>query len=110
MNVVYAEASRATVNVLIENHCEVVTPKTQRCCGAPHAEEGDTSTLRDLARYNIDTFEQWNLDYIVADCAACAAQTKEYVHLLRDEPSYHERAIAFSRRSATSPSYSRRFR
>jgi glycolate oxidase iron-sulfur subunit len=98
MNVVYAEASRATVNVLIENNCEVVTPKTQRCCGAPHAEEGDSTTLRELARYNIDAFEQWELDYIVADCAACASQTKEYAHLLRDEPAYHERAIAFSRK------------
>jgi glycolate oxidase iron-sulfur subunit len=98
MNVIYAEASRATVNVLIENNCEVVTPKQQRCCGAPHVEEGDTATLRELARYNIDTFERWDLDYIVADCAACASQTKEYVHLLRDEPAYRERAIAFSRK------------
>ena len=98
MNVIYAEASRATVNVLIENNCEVVTPKAQRCCGAPHAAEGDTNTLRELARHNVDLFEQWQLDYVVADCAACAAQTKEYVHLLRDDPTYHERAIAFSRK------------
>lgn len=98
MNVVYAEASRATVNVLIENGCEVVTPKTQRCCGAPHAAEGDARTLRELARYNVDLFEQWELDYVVSDCAACAAQTKEYAHLLRDEPEYRDRAIAFSRK------------
>lgn len=97
MNVVYAEASRATVNVLIENHCEVVTPKAQRCCGAPHAAEGDVETVRELARHNIDLFEQWNLDYVVADCAACAAQTKEYAHLLREDPKYHARAIAFSK-------------
>src|SRR5205085_8058918 len=98
MNVVYAEASRATVNVLIENNCEVVTPKAQRCCGAPHAAEGDTNTWRELARHNVDLFETWEFDYVVADCAACAAQTKEYVHLLRDEPAYRERAIAFSRK------------
>jgi len=98
MNVVYAEASRATVNVLIENGCEVVTPKAQRCCGAPHAAEGDARTLRELARHNVELFEQWELDYVVADCAACAAQTKEYVHLLRDEPEYYDRAVAFSRK------------
>jgi glycolate oxidase iron-sulfur subunit len=96
MNVVYAEASRATVNVLIENHCEVVTPKVQRCCGAPHAAEGDTTTLRELARHNVDLFSRWELDYVVADCAACAAQTKEYGHLLHDEPAYRDRAAAFS--------------
>lgn len=98
MNVVYAEASQATVNVLTENGCEVVTPRAQRCCGAPHAAEGDTKTLRELARHNVDLFESWELDYVVADCAACAAQTKEYAHLLRDDPEYHERAIAFSRK------------
>lgn len=98
MNVVYADASRATVSVLTENHCEVVTPKTQRCCGAPHAAEGDASSLRELARYNVDLFEQWELDYVVADCAACAAQTKEYAHLLRDDPAYRDRAAAFSRK------------
>ncbi len=98
MNVVYAEASRSTVNVLIENGCEVVTPKAQRCCGAPHAAEGDTRTLRELARHNVDLFENWDLDYVVSDCAACAAQTKEYAHLLRDEPEYRVRAIAFSRK------------
>jgi len=98
MNVVYAEASRATVNVLTENGCEVVTPKSQRCCGAPHAAEGDSRTLRELAKHNVDLFESWQLDYVVADCAACAAQTKEYAHLLRDEPAYRERAVAFSRK------------
>jgi glycolate oxidase iron-sulfur subunit len=98
MNVVYADASRATVGVLTENHCEVVTPKAQRCCGAPHAAEGDTDTLRDLARHNVDLFETWNLDYVVADCAACAAQTKEYAHLLRDDPAYRDRAAAFSKK------------
>ncbi len=98
MNVVYAEASRATVEVLVENHCEVVTPKAQRCCGAPHAAEGDTNTLRELARHNVDLFERLQLDYVVADCAACAAQTKEYAHLLRDEPAYRDRAIAFSKK------------
>lgn len=98
MNVVYAEASRATVNVLAENGCEVVTPRAQRCCGAPHAAEGDTRSLRELARHNVDVFTAWELDYIVADCAACAAQTKEYAHLLRDEPAYRDRAVAFSRK------------
>ncbi len=98
MNVVYAEVSRSTVNVLVENHCEVVTPKVQRCCGAPHSAEGDTETVRDLARHNIDLFESFNVDYVVADCAACAAQTKEYAHLLREDAVYHERAVSFSRK------------
>ena len=53
-------------------------------------------TLKRLARHNVDLFNSYELDYIVADCAACSAQTKEYAHLLRDETEYGERAAAFS--------------
>ena len=96
MNVVFAESSQSTLNVLVENGCEVVTPKAQKCCGAPHAGEGDFKGLRELARQNVDLFSKWDLDYIVADCAACSAETKKYGELLHDEPEYAERAKAFS--------------
>jgi len=96
MTLVLARASRATVDVLTANGCEVVTPEDQVCCGAPHAEEGELEDVRRLARRNIDVFERLGVDYVVADCAACGAQTKEYAHLLRDDPAYAERARAFS--------------
>ena len=91
-----AVTSARTVRVLAENGCEVVLPKALRCCGAPHAGEGDFTTLRDLARHNVDLFSRFELDYIVADCAACSAQTKEYGHLLRDDSTYRDAAAAFS--------------
>ncbi len=96
MSLVFAKTSARTVRVLAENGCEVVLPKALRCCGAPHAGEGDFETLRDLARHNVALFSSHDLDYIVADCAACSAQTKEYAHLLRDDPAYSEAAAAFS--------------
>ncbi len=96
MTLVFARSSRATVDVLTANACEVVTPKEQVCCGAPHTEEGEFEEVRALARRNIDVFESLGVDYIVADCAACGAQTKEYAHLLCDDPAYAERARAFS--------------
>ena len=96
MTLVFARASRATVEVLASNGCEVVTPKQQVCCGAPHAEEGEMDDVRELARRNIEVFERAGVDYVVADCAACGAQTKEYAHLLREDPLYAERARAFS--------------
>lgn len=96
MTLVFARASRATVDVLAANGCEVVTPKQQVCCGAPHAEEGEMDAVRALARRNIDIFEGLGVDYVVADCAACGAQTKEYAHLLREDPHYAERARVFS--------------
>ncbi len=96
MSLVFAKTSARTVRVLAENGCEVVLPKAQRCCGAPHAGEGDFRTLRELARHNIDLFNGYELDYVVADCAACSAQTKEYAELLHDDPVYRERARAFA--------------
>jgi len=96
MSLVFAETSARTVRVLAENGCEVVLPKAQKCCGAPHTGEGDMDTLKMLARHNVDLFNSYELDYIVADCAACSAQTKEYAHLLRDDPVYGERASAFA--------------
>ncbi|MPZ14587.1 MAG: 4Fe-4S dicluster domain-containing protein [Chloroflexi bacterium] len=96
MSLVFAKTSARTVRVLAENGCEVVLPKAQKCCGAPHAGEGDIATLKHLARHNVDLFAGYELDYIVADCAACSAQTKEYAQLLDDDPAYAERARAFA--------------
>lgn len=96
MSLVFAKTSARTVRVLAENGCEVMTPRALKCCGAPHAGEGDLETLRLLARHNVDLFAGYELDYIVADCAACSAQTKEYADLLRGDPDYAERAHSFS--------------
>jgi len=84
------------VRVLSENGCEVITPKTQKCCGAPHAEEGDFESVKRFAKANIALFERYNVDYIICDCAACGAQTKEYAELLHDDPRWRERAARFS--------------
>src|SRR5438046_3822878 len=96
MSTVFAETSQATVRVLSENGFEVVTPKTQKCCGAPHAEEGDFEAVKRFARENIALFERYEVDYIICDCAACGAQTKEYAELLHDDPAWAERAARFS--------------
>jgi glycolate oxidase iron-sulfur subunit len=96
MSTVFAETSQATVRVLSENGCEVVTPKTQKCCGAPHAEEGDFQAVRRFAKENIALFERYDVEYIICDCAACGAQTKEYAELLHDDPEWSGRAARFS--------------
>jgi glycolate oxidase iron-sulfur subunit len=41
-------------------------------------------------------FERSGVDYIICDCAACGAQTKEYAELLHDDPLWAERARSFS--------------
>jgi glycolate oxidase iron-sulfur subunit len=97
MSQLFAEESRATVNVLTRAGCEVVTPKGQLCCGAPQDDQGDREQLRTFARQNISLFEEiGEVDAIVSDCAACSGMLKEYAELLHDDPEFAPRARAFS--------------
>ncbi len=97
MNVAFADASRASVELMRRFGCEVLTPEDQLCCGAPHDDQGMKEHARKFARRNIAAFERLgDLDAIVADCAACSGFLKEYAHLLGDEPAWAERARRFS--------------
>ncbi|HIQ05948.1 MAG TPA: (Fe-S)-binding protein [Anaerolineae bacterium] len=99
MSQVLPEVSRATVEVLTHNGCEVVVPPHQVCCGAPHEDQGNKRLARDLARRNVDVFARYqDLDVIVSDCAACAGMIKEYGHLLHEDLAYAEKAAAMSAR------------
>ncbi|MBI4301226.1 MAG: (Fe-S)-binding protein [Chloroflexi bacterium] len=96
MSLFFGRASRATVRVLAENGCEVVTPREQKCCGAPHHSQGDNETLIKLAQQNIAAFEKAGVEVIVTDCAACGAMAKEYGQLLASDPLWGKRAMVHS--------------
>ena len=97
MNVAFANASRASVELMEHFGCEVVTPMDQACCGAPHDDQGLKDRARAFARRNIAAFERLGeLDAVVADCAACSGFLKEYAQLLRDDAAWVERAKRFS--------------
>ncbi len=94
MTLMYPEVSRQTVKVLTHQGFEVITPKDQKCCGAPHLNEGDRSTTRSLAQHNLDLFMALEVDAIVTDCAGCGATLKEYEELL-EEVGEHDKLTAF---------------
>jgi glycolate oxidase iron-sulfur subunit len=94
MTLMYPQVSRQTVRVLSHQGFDVVTPKKQKCCGAPHATEGDRETGRQLARFNLDLFMDLDVDFIVTDCAGCGAALKEYEEWLAEHAS-HDRLAAF---------------
>jgi glycolate oxidase iron-sulfur subunit len=97
MSQIFADESRATVEVLTRAGCEVVTPRVQLCCGAPQDDQGAREQVRRFARKNILLFEQaGDVDAIVTDCAACSGMLKEYAELLHDDPQFGARARAFS--------------
>jgi len=97
MSQLFAEESRATVDVLTRAGCEVITPKGQLCCGAPQDDQGERGHGREFARKNIALFEAvGHVDAIVTDCAACSGMLKEYGELLQDDHDFAARARVFS--------------
>jgi glycolate oxidase iron-sulfur subunit len=94
--VLYPNLNEATLRVLLRNGCEVLTPSAQTCCGALHVHAGDLKSARRLARRNIDAFLPLGIEAIVVNAGGCGATMKEYGHLLKDDPEYSEKAIAFS--------------
>jgi glycolate oxidase iron-sulfur subunit len=49
-----------------------------------------------LARQTIDVFEKAQVETVIINAAGCGSNVKEYGHLLRDDPKYAARAMAFA--------------
>jgi glycolate oxidase iron-sulfur subunit len=100
MEGLFKHVNDATKRVLAANDCELRGVEEQVCCGALHAHAGDLETARELARRNIDAFERLlatnESATIIINAAGCGALLKEYGELLKDDPRYAGRAVAFS--------------
>ena len=97
----YSHVNRDTVDVLIANGCEVVTPRMQHCCGSLHGHNGEIEIAREMARRNIDAMERSagslaDLDAILTNAGGCGSHLKHYDHLLHDDARYAARAVQWS--------------
>ena len=92
----FSPVNEATVRVLTANGCEVVIPKTQGCCAALPAHQGQEKQAQELARQMIDSFEGTGVDAIIINAAGCGHTLKEYGHILEDDPEYREKAKQFA--------------
>ena len=92
----YSEVNRDSVDVLLRNGCEVVTPGLQSCCGSLHAHNGEIEWAREMARRNIDAFDLESLDAIITNAAGCGSHLKHYDELLAHDGRYAERARVWS--------------
>lgn len=90
------QVSAATARVLAAEGCDVLVPQEQGCCGALLLDLGQEKEALDMARKMIDVFEPMKIDAIVVNAAGCGAVLKDYGYLLRDDPNYRDRAMAFS--------------
>jgi len=100
MSMAFAKVNEATVRVLTRNYCEVVVPESLNCCGALNVHNGDREYGKEMARRNIEVFEQaekehGKFDAIIINAAGCGAMLKEYGELLKNDPEYAERAKEF---------------
>ena len=95
MSTAYADVHRATARVLARNGYDVVVPPGQGCCGALSVHSGDLESGRDMARVNIEAFDNPVFDAVIVNAAGCGAALKEYDFLLRNDPAYAERAERF---------------
>ncbi|MGL5032383.1 MAG: (Fe-S)-binding protein, partial [Microcystaceae cyanobacterium] len=78
----FSPVNEATARVLTANGCEVVIPKTQGCCAALPAHQGQEEQAKALARQMIDSFADTEVDFIIINAAGCGHTLKEYHHIL----------------------------
>ena len=72
----FSPVNEATVRVLTANGCEVVIPKTQGCCAALPAHQGQEAQAQALARQMIDSFEGTNVDAVIINAAGCGTYSQ----------------------------------
>lgn len=94
----FSDINRATVDVLVANGCEVVTPRAQSCCGSLHAHNGDEETARLLARRQLDEIDPFTVDAIISNAGGCGSHLRHYDHLLHDDAAYAARGVEWSRK------------
>lgn len=98
MDVMFAGTNVNTVKLLSEAGFEVVIPENQACCGALHAHAGEMAAARELARVNLQAFEDAGIEYIVSNAGGCGAMLAEYNHLLHEDHALRGAAERFAAR------------
>lgn len=92
-NYLYPEVGEDLVEVLLENHIQVVIPPDQGCCGVPLLVHGDIESIRQLGRKNIAAMDGSDIDYIVTGCGSCGgAWQHDYPEIFKEDPVYGPRA------------------
>jgi len=90
------EIRAAAIRLLARAGCAVVEIAGEGCCGALVHHMGETGAARDAARRNVDAWtaaiERDGIDAVAVTVSGCGTMLKDYGHLLREDPSYAEKA------------------
>nr|WP_204543807.1 (Fe-S)-binding protein [Peribacillus deserti] len=96
METMFMDTNNSTLKLLQLAGCEIIIPKDQSCCGALHGHSGEKQGSIELAKKNIQAFEELNVDYIITNAGGCGAFLIDYHHLLSGDPEWAERARQFT--------------
>ena len=96
MDIFYGPANHAAVRLLCSQR-QVVEVGDQTCCGALAFHAGEVDITKELAKKNIDFFEQAD-GPIVVTSAGCGAMLKEYTTLFEKDSPWYKRAQQFCHR------------
>lgn len=75
---------RATARVLQKNGCDVVIPRSQRCCGAIHYHTGAGQPALETALANVRAFDIGDVDAVIVNVAGCGSMLKDYGHMAEE--------------------------
>lgn len=92
MQMMFPDAVTETKNILQSITTPVYVDNV--CCGLPHLAHGLREDFLDLAKKNIEVYE--DADIIVCDCASCSGTLKHIAVFFTDDPQWKERAATFS--------------
>ncbi|MCY7482674.1 MULTISPECIES: (Fe-S)-binding protein [Bacillus] len=98
MDTVFSSTNEATIQLLQLAGCDVFVPPIQTCCGALHGHSGEKEQAKQLAKRNIEAFEEIDADAIVMNAGGCGAFLSDYDHLLCDDPDFQKRSEDFSKK------------
>lgn len=98
MDTVFFSTNEATIQLLQLAGCDVIVPPIQTCCGALHGHSGEKEQAKQLAKRNIEAFEEIDADAIVMNAGGCGAFLSDYDHLLSDDPDFQKRSKSFSKK------------
>ncbi|MDW7675610.1 MAG: heterodisulfide reductase-related iron-sulfur binding cluster [Bacillota bacterium] len=96
LNHTMPQAAESVVNVLEKFGCQVIVPKEQRCCGTPAFVYGHNSLAQDLAKHNVQLFDNLDVDFVVTACASCGSMLKKMGRILGINNELNESAQKFS--------------
>ncbi|KIL11218.1 (Fe-S)-binding protein [Bacillus safensis] len=98
MDTVFSSTNEATIQLLQLAGCDVIVPAIQTCCGALHGHSGEKEQAKQLAKRNIEAFEEIDADAIVMNAGGCGAFLSDYDHLICDDPDFQKRSEVFSKK------------